>query len=34
MKVKEIIQLIQDDGWVFDRQKVDLLFTNIQTKTM
>ena len=21
MKVKEIIQLIQDDGWVFDRQK-------------
>lgn len=21
MKVKEIIQLIQDDGWVFDRKK-------------
>lgn len=21
MKVKEIIQLIQDDGWIFDRQK-------------
>ena len=34
MKVKEIIQLIQDDSWVFDRQKVATLFINIQTKTV
>ena len=34
MKVKEIIQLIQDDGWVLIDKKVATLFINIQTKTV